>query len=116
MVARRTVTKYRQMLKIELDKSSRFTDWARRPLSDNQLTYALATYSLNSPAVAVPEPAAWALMTSKESIASTHANLTFKMFPFQWWRLAPRGSRMPGGSVPQKIIETPSMTAEQPRT
>ena len=32
----------RQMPKIELDKSSRFTDWARRPLSDNQLTYALA--------------------------------------------------------------------------
>jgi len=32
----------RQMLKIELDKSSRFTDWARRPLTDNQLTYALA--------------------------------------------------------------------------
>jgi ribonuclease D len=32
----------RQMLKIELDKSSRFTDWARRPLTDNQLTYAIA--------------------------------------------------------------------------
>src|SRR5436305_2347567 len=32
----------RQLLKIELDKSSRFTDWARRPLSDNPLTYALA--------------------------------------------------------------------------
>jgi len=32
----------RQMLKIDLDKSSRFTDWARRPLSDSQLTYALA--------------------------------------------------------------------------
>ncbi|MDP3173967.1 MAG: ribonuclease D [Phenylobacterium sp.] len=32
----------RQLLKIELDKSSRFTDWARRPLSDAQLTYALA--------------------------------------------------------------------------
>src|SRR3984885_10855743 len=31
----------RQMLKVDLDKSSRFTDWARRPLSDNQLTYAL---------------------------------------------------------------------------
>lgn len=31
----------RQMLKIELDKSSRFTDWARRPLSDSQLVYAL---------------------------------------------------------------------------
>ena len=32
----------RQMLKIDLDKSSRFTDWARRPLSDAQLKYALA--------------------------------------------------------------------------
>lgn len=32
----------RQTLKIEIDKSSRFTDWARRPLSDAQLSYALA--------------------------------------------------------------------------
>jgi ribonuclease D len=31
----------RQMLRIEVDKSSRFTDWARRPLSEAQLTYAL---------------------------------------------------------------------------
>jgi len=32
----------RQMLRVDLDKSSRFTDWARRPLSDSQLTYAMA--------------------------------------------------------------------------
>ncbi|WP_337188298.1 ribonuclease D [Phenylobacterium sp.] len=32
----------RQMLKLDIDKSSRFTDWARRPLSDSQLSYALA--------------------------------------------------------------------------
>ena len=32
----------RQMLRVDLDKSSRFTDWARRPLSAAQLTYALA--------------------------------------------------------------------------
>jgi ribonuclease D len=32
----------RQMLKIGIDKSSRFTDWARRPLSQAQLDYALA--------------------------------------------------------------------------
>src|SRR5579862_2719600 len=29
----------RQMLKVEIDKSSRFTDWARRPLTDAQLAY-----------------------------------------------------------------------------
>ena len=28
--------------KVSLDKSSRFTDWARRPLSEAQLTYAAA--------------------------------------------------------------------------
>src|SRR3569832_2467226 len=32
----------RQMLKKDLDKASRFTDWARRPLSEAQLTYAAA--------------------------------------------------------------------------
>ena len=31
----------RQMLNVDVDKSSRFTDWARRPLSEAQLTYAL---------------------------------------------------------------------------
>ena len=31
----------RQMLRIDVDKSSRFTDWARRPLSEAQLVYAL---------------------------------------------------------------------------
>ena len=31
----------RKMLKEDVDKSSRFTDWARRPLSEAQLTYAL---------------------------------------------------------------------------
>jgi ribonuclease D len=32
----------RQLLGVTLDKSHRFTDWARRPLSDAQLDYALA--------------------------------------------------------------------------
>jgi len=32
----------RSICKVELDKSSRFTDWSARPLSEKQLTYALA--------------------------------------------------------------------------
>jgi ribonuclease D len=32
----------RKIAKVTIDKSSRFTDWARRPLSDKQLAYALA--------------------------------------------------------------------------
>jgi ribonuclease D len=35
-------TLVRKIAKAEVDKSSRFTDWSRRPLSDAQLTYALA--------------------------------------------------------------------------
>ncbi|MCR9155820.1 MAG: ribonuclease D [Rhodobacteraceae bacterium] len=35
-------TLVRKIAKQALDKSSRFTDWSRRPLSDNQTAYALA--------------------------------------------------------------------------
>ncbi len=34
-------TLVREIVKEQLDKSSRFTDWSRRPLSEKQLTYAL---------------------------------------------------------------------------
>ena len=32
----------KQLLDIEIDKSSRFTDWSQRPLSNTQLKYALS--------------------------------------------------------------------------
>lgn len=35
-------TLVRKIAKAQLDKSSRFTDWSRRPLSEAQMTYALA--------------------------------------------------------------------------
>ena len=31
----------KRLLNRNLDKTSRFTDWSRRPLSERQLTYAL---------------------------------------------------------------------------
>lgn len=31
----------RELLKVEIDKGSRYTDWSRRPLNDDQLQYAL---------------------------------------------------------------------------
>ena len=36
------VSLVKQTLSLNLDKTSRFTDWAHRPLSDKQLSYALA--------------------------------------------------------------------------
>jgi ribonuclease D len=36
------VSLVKQIVGLNLDKTSRFTDWARRPLSDKQLAYALA--------------------------------------------------------------------------
>lgn len=32
----------RKLAKVQIDKSSRFTDWARRPLTEKQLSYALS--------------------------------------------------------------------------
>lgn len=32
----------RKIARVQIDKSSRFTDWSRRPLSDDQIAYALA--------------------------------------------------------------------------
>jgi len=43
-------TLIRKLTKIELDKGSRFTDWAARPLSDRQIKYAMADVTHLRPA------------------------------------------------------------------
>jgi ribonuclease D len=35
-------TLVRELVQVQVDKSSRFTDWARRPLTDRQIDYALS--------------------------------------------------------------------------
>jgi ribonuclease D len=84
----------RQMLKIDLDKSSRFTDWARRPLSDAQLTYALADVthlaSLYPMLRARLEEAGRIAWVTEEMAAMTDPAL-YDMDPeIAWRRLKPR--------------------------
>ena len=48
----------KRLLAQNLDKTSRFTDWSRRPLSDRQLTYALGDVVLSArPLPQAPRPA-----------------------------------------------------------
>ena len=59
-----------------LDKSSRFSDWSHRPLTDRQLTYALADVVPSSPApammgVACTKAAAVGKAKSPEKVMST---------------------------------------------
>ena len=84
----------RQMLRIDLDKSSRFTDWARRPLSDAQLTYALADvthlarlYPILRTRLEAAGRMAW---VSEEMLAMTDPALYDVEPENAWKRLKPR--------------------------
>ena len=84
----------RQMLKVDLDKSSRFTDWARRPLSDSQLSYALADvthlaelYPMLRARLEQADRLSW---VTEEMAAMTDPSL-YDMDPeIAWKRLKPR--------------------------
>ena len=84
----------RQMLRVDLDKSHRFTDWARRPLSEAQLAYALADvthlaelYPILRAKLEESERLAW---VREEMAALTDPDLYDTSPENAWKRLKPR--------------------------
>ena len=78
----------RKIAKAEIDKSSRFTDWSRRPLSDDQLAYALAdvthlrqVYDYLSQRLARSGRAAWVA----EEMAVLNDPATYRTDPAEAW-------------------------------
>ncbi len=112
----------RQMLKIDLDKSSRFTDWARRPLSDNQLTYAIADvthlatlYPILRERLESEGRMAW---VAEEMKAMTAPSLYDTSPENAWKRLRPRRSTPKYITVFKAIAawrERTAQTRDQPR-
>jgi ribonuclease D len=74
---------------VQIDKSSRFTDWARRPLTDRQLNYALAdvvplrkAYEKLALRLQQSERAAWL----EEEMAVLTDPGTYRLEPTEAWR------------------------------
>jgi len=107
----------RQMLKIDLDKSSRFTDWARRPLSDNQLVYALADVThLASlyPMLRERLEKAGRLAWVKEEMAALTDPALYDTDPENAWkRLKPKKSATKYLAVLQSVAAWRERTAQQ---
>src|SRR5580765_5962211 len=87
-------TLVRKLAKAEIDKSPRFTDWSRRPLSQRQLEYALAdvtylrlVYELLSKELDKTDRASWV----EEEEATLKDPATYRLDPTEAWRrLKPR--------------------------
>ena len=86
----------RRLAHAEVDKSARFTDWSRRPLSPRQLEYALADvthlrtiYEALSAQLARTGRSAWV----KEEIAALQSPALYRLEPDEAWkRLKARSS------------------------
>jgi ribonuclease D len=79
----------KRLLNRNLDKTSRFTDWSRRPLSDRQLTYALGDvvhlrdlYPKLKSQLDKSERASWL----SEEMAVLTDPATYELHPEQAWR------------------------------
>jgi ribonuclease D len=78
-----------RLVGVQIDKSSRFTDWARRPLSDQQLRYALAdvvhlrpVYEALRAQLEASGRAAWL----EEEMAVLADPATYRVDPWEAWR------------------------------
>ena len=84
----------RQVLRVEIDKSSRFTDWARRPLSEAQLVYAAGdvTHLAKAyPRIVAKLEAGGRLDWVTEEMAALSDPATYDTDPEKAWRrLKPR--------------------------
>ena len=84
----------RKLAKAEIDKSARFTDWSRRPLSRRQLEYALAdvthlrlVYELLAKELEKTGRSPWV----EEEVATLTDPATYRLEPSEAWRrLKPR--------------------------
>src|SRR5256886_10014537 len=89
-------TLVRKLVKAEIDKSARFTDWSRRPLSKRQLEYALAdvthlrqVYEVLAKELEKTGRAKWV----EEEEATLKDPATYQLEPSEAWRrLKPRSS------------------------
>ena len=82
-------TLVRRIAKAEIDKSSRFTDWSRRPLSEAQLSYALddvthlrTVYLFLSERLSKTGRAAWV----EEEMAVLSDPATYRTIPGEAWQ------------------------------
>lgn len=78
-----------QLAQARIDKSARFTDWAQRPLSERQITYALADvthlrriYLALAQRLTATNRASWL----REEMATLLDPATYRMDPEEGWR------------------------------
>ncbi|MCC7267371.1 MAG: ribonuclease D [Caulobacteraceae bacterium] len=112
----------RTMLKIEIDKSSRFTDWSRRPLSDSQLSYALADVTHLAklfPMLKAKLEAEGRLVWVTDEMANLTNPATYDVSPDNAWkRLKPRRHTAKYLAVFKAVAawrERTAQTRDQPR-
>ena len=100
-------TLVRKICKATLDKSSRFTDWAHRPLSEKQLVYALADvthlrriYERLSAELARTGRGAWVA----EEMATLTSPETYRNAPEEAWRRLKMRSSSPRFAAVAKAL------------